>query len=269
MNRVHKIKKTKRYWETILFHWLKGFLVYYNLNKKKKFYTDKINYIFKIKDIKYLFDKLYLNDQLYTEQFNCLIHNFKKNSYKFIYYDLKFTTVNSVIFFVKKILWIIFSTIINSNFYSNIFLDRNFIYKIILKTKFKLLPLSLTANYSFKKIKKTNLLRKKLKKNFTYLSKNLSLEKKKLLKFISIFLPVTFLENYKKIIKKNKSIIKFNPPNIFVDGDHIKNDQLNIIISEWVERGSLLYSIQESANDINFKIFKRIFQIINLTILYI
>jgi putative transferase (TIGR04331 family) len=254
LNRVHKIKKTKQYWETILFHWLKGFLVYYYSNKKKKNYKDKINYIFKIKDTEYFLDKLYSNEKLFNEQFNYLIHNFKINSYKFIYYNFKITTVNSVKFFVKKILWIFFSIIINPNLYLNSYFDKNFIYKIILKTKLKLLPLSPIANCSFAKIKKTNLLRNKLKKNFTNFNKNLPPEKKKLLKFISIFLPVSFLENYKKIIKKNKSIIKFNPPNIFVEGVHVKNDQLNIIISEWVERGSLLYSIQEAANDINFKI---------------
>ena len=127
-------------------------------------------------------------------------------------------------------------------------------YKFFFQTKFKFFTILNTLNYYLIKTNQKNSLRDKLKKNLMNLNKNLSLEKKKIFKIIPIFLPTTFLENYKKIVKKNRNVIKFNPPNIFVDGGQIKNDQMNIIIAEWVSRGSILNSIQHAAHDINFKI---------------
>jgi putative transferase (TIGR04331 family) len=254
LNKVHNVKKTKHYWEIILFHWLKGFLVYYQQNKEKKIQSKKIDYIFEIKDTKYFLDKLDTNDSLFHKQYNYIINNLSKEKYNFKYHNLKFFIKGSIIFFFKKALWIFFLIIFKSNFYSNFSLNKKMIYKIFFKTKFKLFTLLNISNYKLIKIKKKNELRDKFKKKLLNLDNNLSLEKKKIISLISIFLPTTYLENYKKILNKNKDIIRFNPSLIFVDGDHVKNDQMHIIISEWVEKGSLLYSIQHAANEIDFKI---------------
>jgi hypothetical protein len=108
LNKVLKTNKTKLYWEIVLFNWLKGFLVYYNQNKEKKESINKINFLFKIKDTKYFFDNLDSSNEIFYKQFNYFINNLNKKSYKFIYYDLKFTVISSVIFFCKEILWIFF-----------------------------------------------------------------------------------------------------------------------------------------------------------------
>ena len=133
LNDVHNVKKNKRYWEIVLFHWLKGFLVYYQQNKEKKIQTKKIDYIFEIKDTKYFLDKADGNDSLFHKQYNYIINNPLKERYNFKYHNLKFFIKDSIKFFLKKILWIFFLTVFKSNFYSNLALNKKMIYKIFLQ----------------------------------------------------------------------------------------------------------------------------------------
>ena len=68
LNKVLKINKTKLYWEIVLYHWLKGFLVYCNMNKKKN-YSKKINDKFAVKDTKYFFDNLDSSNEIFYKKF--------------------------------------------------------------------------------------------------------------------------------------------------------------------------------------------------------
>lgn len=166
--------------------------------------------------------------------------NFKKKFIKIkkninLFHKIKFFIYLNIIKFLinKKT-----TLLINSRF------DKSTIFKLALKSKFKILPFFHYSQYPFAiNNKKSNInFRQIFKKE---LNKKLSYEESKL---ISENIPSAYLENFKSFYKFSKKIFSRKPLNIFTTTSHLDDEILKFSLMNWGKKKPNILISQHGGN---------------------
>ena len=248
LNIIHKTNKDNRYWEIIIGHWLRNFLwTIYNryktlINIKKEFDINEVE-IINTKKFSYpLNDTFDLNILANDEFFNFVILSFIIKETKIFNYKYSKKKFKKKILIKKKknykknILKEIIGNLGNDIFITDSYIPRknNLLLQMLVNT----FP---NINIKFdQRIDEEKGVQLHLRKKMHLIKKQRDPFILLVSKMIQPFLPLSFIENYKKIrdeISKNKNLKK-KKKIIFTSNLFGKGDKYNIWIAEKVQQGS-------------------------------
>ncbi len=239
LNKVHHITYTKKQWSIILGPWLTNIL---NIYFFYKFNFQNFNYSKFSKELKnqsstelkkFRKDHLTYNDfvknwnskELHYSAINLIIN---KNINKYIKIKkIRFSYISLIKYFYIKFLKLIFNKKIILISKSRFNLKDQFL--IVFKSKFKVFPLPVME--SLFKFKFVNL-KESRGKFFERINKNS--KNFEILKFLFVFMPSAYLENF-KFLKKLGEKHLLVPNKFYTDSTHLFDEILKIQLSEWSE----------------------------------
>lgn len=257
LSNYHKTNKSNFDWYVLICFWLNALIFYY----LQHYYNKSITDYSKLKKKSFInndysdFEKLLQNHD-FNFFFLSVINQKKKNLNSlfnhFIGNNIQYDFKQKYLIFLKKLIWKTMNFFFKTSLFSNFSVNKNILFKFFLNTRCKLLSIVFFSkkNYTNKKNIDKNV-RIKLYQEFNKIK---SFKKyPNFTEIIFLFMPFSFIENFKFYKDNISDLIRFNPPIVFLDGPEVYNEPFKILLGYWVKRRTQIFNIQHSSNHIDLK----------------
>ena len=270
LNKIHKLKLKRNYWETLIGTWLSHFLVIYvmfeknldlhNINKEQFSFSEKINWtppkdykdFIKSCDRPSFYQNIFLKKKFFEKKNNnSMSISFNKDTYKF-----PKITVTSTIKILFNLISLMFFNIFAFLYKKKYSVMSN--YGIELKEKFQFFINSYGKIQVFPNINEIILFlkyifykeqskEKRVFRKYDLREYNLSLNDKIIFKLILSSMPSLYIEEFKYIKHLNNILFPLNPKYIYSEGQHHSDENFKFIISNWISKNSKMLIGQHAA----------------------